>query len=65
MNKPLSITYEEFKKNMLDVINNSGLPAFIIESVLHNYLIEIKAVAQKQYQSDKEEYEKYLISKKD
>lgn len=61
MNKPLSVAYEELKQNMLNVINNAGLPAFMVENVLQNYLIEIKAIAKQQYQSDKEEYEKSLI----
>ena len=63
MNKPLSVAYEEFKQNMLNIINNAGLPAFIVETVLQNYLIEIKAISKQQYQSDKEEYEKSLMTK--
>ncbi len=63
MNKPLSVAYEEFKQNMLNIINNAGLPAFIVENVLQNYLIEIKAIAKQQYQSDRTEYEQSLMTK--
>ena len=60
MNKPSTIIYEEFKQNLANLINTSGLPAFIIEPVLRDYLSEVKAMAQRQYQMDKAEYEKAL-----
>lgn len=60
MNKPSTIVYEEFKQNLANLINTSGLPAFIIEPVLRDYLSEVKAMAQRQYQMDKAEYEKAL-----
>ena len=61
MNKPLSLIYEDFKQELADLINNSGLPAFIIESVLQNYLIETRTIVKKQYQIDKTQYEKSLL----
>lgn len=63
MNKPLTIVYEEFKQDLLNLINNSGLPAILIEPVLQNYLSEVQVVAQRQYQLDNVEYEKYLLEK--
>lgn len=63
MNKPSTLLYEDFKKDLASVINNSNLPAFVIELVLQDYLSEVKAMALKQYQLDKAEYETYLQSK--
>lgn len=63
MIKPSTIVYEEFKQSLTKLINNSGLPAFIVELVLQDYLGEVKAVAQRQYQIDKAEYEKALVEK--
>lgn len=60
MNKPSTIIYEEFKQNLANLINDSGLPAFIIEPVLRDYLNEVRLMAQRQYQADKAAYEKYL-----
>jgi hypothetical protein len=60
MNKPITIKYEEFKQDLASLINNSGLPPFMIESILQSYLYETKIVVNKQYQFDKEQYEKYL-----
>ena len=60
MNKPSTIIYEEFKQDLANLINNSGLPAFVIEPVLQNYLNETRMIMQRQYQADKDEYEKSL-----
>lgn len=60
MNKPITLKYEEFKQNLANIINNSGLPPFMVESILQSYLYETKMVVNKQYQLDNEQYEKYL-----
>ena len=60
MDKPITVVYEEFKQELTNLINNSGLPAFLVEPVLQNYLNETKLVAEKQYQLDKSQYEKFL-----
>lgn len=60
MNKPGTILYEEFKQSMADLINNSGLPIFIVEAVLQNYLNEARVIARNQYEADKAEYEAHL-----
>lgn len=60
MNKPLTMICEDFKVELASLINNSGLPAFIIELILQNYLHEIRTMAQKQYQFDKSQYNKSL-----
>lgn len=62
MNKPFTVAYEDFKQEMADLINNSGLPAVLIKSVLQCCLNEVTIIANKQYLSDKLEYEKYLNS---
>jgi hypothetical protein len=60
MNKPSTIIYEEFKRDLANLINNCGLPAFVIEPVLRDYTNEIKSLAQRQYQLDKAEYDESL-----
>lgn len=61
MDKPFSILYEEFRMNIASLINNSGLPPAVIESVLQNYLSEINSIAKAQYKTDKSQYEKFLF----
>lgn len=60
MDKPFTVVYEDFKQEMANLINNSGLPPFIIEAVLQNYLSETKNIAIRQYQIDKAKYEESL-----
>lgn len=61
MNKPFSMLCEEFKQNVVNLINSSGLPPFVVESILKNHLNEVSSVAKNQYQVDKTEYEKLLL----
>ena len=60
MNKPITIMYEDFKQELANLINNSGLPAFMIEPVLQNYLNETKIAVKRQYESDKKQYKKNI-----
>lgn len=61
MNKPFSMMCEEFKQNVVNLINSSGLPPFVIESILKNHLNEVSNIANNQYQIDKAEYERLLF----
>lgn len=61
MNKPFSMVCEEFKQEMANLINNSGLPIPVIELVLQNYLYETSNIVKNQYRADKAQYEKYLL----
>lgn len=60
--KPTSVARVDFISDMANVINNSGLPAFIMEPIVKDMLLEIQSAAQKQYEHDKEQYEKTLAS---
>lgn len=61
MNKPFSIAYKEFKDGLANLINNSNMPPFIIESVLQNCLYEISEVVKNQYKIDATQYEKAIL----
>lgn len=62
MNKPTSIVREEFKNNLVNLINDSGLQMFIIEPILQSVLAEVRAVANAQLEMDKKRYEESLTS---
>jgi hypothetical protein len=62
MNKPLTMVHADFKQELADLINRSGLPAFVVEYVLQDYLNEIKALSKRQYQLERAEYEKSLAN---
>lgn len=63
MDKPFSIIYEEFKQELTNLINNSNIPAPILELILQNYLYEISNIAKNQYITDRMQYEKSLLDK--
>lgn len=58
MDKPFTVAHEDFKQDLADLINNSGLPALVIEPILQSYLNETRLVAANQYKRDKALYEK-------
>ena len=62
MNKPLTMIVKDTKDELAKTINECGLPAFILESILQDFLTEVRVIAQKQYESDKVRYEEYLKS---
>ena len=58
--KPLSVAKEEFVNSLTDMINNSALPRFIIESILKDMYADMKVIARKEYEIDKRRYEDSL-----
>jgi hypothetical protein len=60
MEKPTSIRLNEFKTNAVNLVNESGLPYFVIEPVLRDLLSVIQTKAEQQYQRDKAVYEESL-----
>lgn len=60
--KPISIIRKELIDTLTFAINDSHLPAFIVEPILKDMYLEIKSVAQKQYENDKAQYERSLKS---
>ena len=62
MNKPISIVREEFKQNMIELVNNSNLPMFVVEPIMNEILTEVRAVAKAQFELDKKRYEESLIT---
>ena len=61
--KPLSVAKEEFVNTLTDMINNSALPRFIIESILKDMYADMKVIARKEYEIDKRRYEDALNKK--
>lgn len=58
MDKPLTVARQDFAEEIVNVINESGLPAFVMSDILKNAITEVDKIAQAQYEQDKEAYEK-------
>lgn len=62
--KPASILRSEFITSLTELINTSGLPAFIIEPILKDFYFDIKSIAQNQLSDDVKTYEEALENAK-
>ena len=60
--KPMSVAKEDLIMEMVEAINRSTLPMFMVESVVRDLYMEVKDLAQKQYEQEREQYESYLQS---
>lgn len=58
MEKPLSVAREDFVNALVELVNNSGLPMFVVLDVLKGATEEVKDAAARQYEQEKLEYEK-------
>lgn len=65
MNKPIIVVKEELKRDIVNSINNSGLPAFIVEYILRDLLSEASVLAKQQYQKELELYNASLENDSD
>lgn len=61
MNKPLSVMKDEFENEIVNLVNQSGLPLFIVEYVLSNILANVKVAAKKQFDIDLKTYKESII----
>lgn len=60
VSKPVTVARAEFVSNLTDLINGSGLPAFIIEPILKDFLNDVRAIAQRQLEQDTIQYQQML-----
>ena len=58
MNKPASMMIQEFKNGLVQLINNSGLPAYILELVIGEYYTNLKNLSEAQTQQEIQQYKR-------
>ena len=58
--KPATLLKEDFVQNLIELCNNSGLPFFIVESIMRDILQEIHMASQRQLDADRVKYEQEL-----
>lgn len=58
--KPITVIREEFIESIINLINESNLPAFVIEPILKDMYNETKIASKKQYERDRKMYEEAL-----
>lgn len=62
MNKPTTVLRQEYIQSQIELINNSGLPAFVLVDIVEETLQELRRLAAEQYRKDKEAWEKFQKS---
>lgn len=63
MNKPTTVLRQEFIETQINMINNSGLPAFVLVDIMEEVLVALRNNAAEQYKKDKAEWEQYKKDK--
>lgn len=58
--KPITMVRAEFIASLTTLINDSGLPAFIIEPILKDMLNDVRIAAQQQVKMDEQNYREAL-----
>ena len=64
MNKPSSILRQEFIEKQIELINTSGLPAFVLVDIVEETLQELRRLAKDQYEKDKRDWEEFIKEQK-
>lgn len=60
--KPLILIRKEFTENMIKIIQESNLPAFLIEPILRDVLNEIQMASKIEYDKSLELYNQKVTS---
>ncbi len=58
--KPISVVRQEFIDQLVNDVNNCGLPLFVVEPILQDILYSVKTAAKQQYETEKAQYEQQL-----
>lgn len=57
MNKPLTVAYEDFGKAVLDLIDNSGLPLFVVHQALNTISASLTSAEKREFEQNRKMYE--------
>ena len=58
--KPTVVLIEETRRKIGDIINESGLPAFLIAPVMRDLFEEVHEASRVEYETQKKQYEDML-----
>ncbi len=58
--KPITVVRADFISDLTNLVNNSGLPSFILEPIFKDMFNDMKIMSQRQLESDRKQYEQIL-----
>ena len=59
MNKPITVLYNDFSRSLISLIENSGLPAFVIRQTMTEVIDTIKQLEQQEFKRDVNAWNNY------
>lgn len=65
MTKPANLIIEETKENLVKVINESGLPPFLVEPIIKDLYNQVSILKQQELEKSKREWEESLKKEKE
>jgi len=65
MNKPLNLKAKEFEEQLVKLINESDIPAFILKPIIEKIYKQLEIVEQKQLEIVTKEYNESLKKESD
>ena len=65
MNKPANLIMEETKENIVKIINESGLPPFLVEPIIKDLYNQVSILKQQELEQSKKQYEDSLKQEKE
>ncbi len=60
MDKPATLLRQEFIEKQIELINGSGLPAFVLVDIMEETIQELRRLAKEQYLKDKQAWDEHL-----
>lgn len=63
--KPMSVARSEFIQSLTNLINESTLPLFVIESILKDIHSDVRSLSQRQLEIDLKNYREALSQAED
>lgn len=58
--KPISMVKQEFSEKIVDMINHSGLPIYLVEYILKDIMNGVHAASMQQLESDTRAYQEQI-----
>ena len=65
MNKPADLIVEETKESIVKIVNESGLPPFLLEPILKEIYNQVSILKQQELEQSKKQYENSLKNEKE
>lgn len=62
---PITIAKDEYIKELVNITNESGLPFFVVEYILRDFLTDLHDASQKQADADRKKYQDMLSLRKE